>query len=666
MKNRFWVYTLISAVVVLFITNSCKKDDPKIIKEKVTGSVQKGPFINGTSISMFELNSSLQQTGNTFNTQILNNAGTFEIDNISLTSSLVEFSASGYYFDEIKGDKSISQLNLYALSDITDISTVNVNILTHLEKQRVEYLIKQSKTFSEAKKMAQAEILAMLGFSQSEMNNSETLDISVNNESNAILLAISIILQGNRSVGDLTELMANISNDIREDGVLNSESIKTSLRNSTKELVLTTIRTNLVNRYEELGVSATIPNFEKYINDFLAFTGQKPSATAQSATNITTTSATLNGIVNSNSLNTTIIFQYGTTLSYGDSVNASQSTATGSLPISVSGEITGLLPGTAYHFRVKTENTMGVIYSEDQSYNTLGLAPECTSTSATNIRYNLATINGLVNPNFLLTTVSFEWGTTTEYGNSVPAIQNPEVGDALVNVSAILNGLLPGTTYHFKVKAENELGVTYSNDLTFITNFDGQEGIVNDNDGNVYKTIGIGTQIWMGENLKTTKYSDNIDIPFVPNQGVWETLLTPGYCNDSANYDKVIYGALYNWYAVNTGKLCPTGWHVPSDSEWAMLIDYLGSEEIAEGKLRETGTTHWIYNNKEATNETGFTALPGGARTRSYESIDRYGYWWSSTEFDPYWAWHVLIDGNRVYITYNVRFIGLSVRCVKD
>ena len=100
---------------VLLLTNSCQKDEPKIIKEKVTGCVQKGPFVNGTSILMSEVNSSLQQTGNIFTTQILNNSGTFEISNISLTSSYVEFSANGYYFDEVKGNKSISQLNLSIL-----------------------------------------------------------------------------------------------------------------------------------------------------------------------------------------------------------------------------------------------------------------------------------------------------------------------------------------------------------------------------------------------------------------------------------------------------------------------------------------------------------------------------------------------------------------------
>jgi hypothetical protein len=104
-------------------------------------------------------------------------------------------------------------------------------------------------------------------------------------------------LQGNRSVGDLTELLATITNDIREDGILNSESIMTSLRNSTKDLVLATIRSNLVNRYQNLGISASIPAFEKYINDFLVFTGQKPVTTTQAATNITTTSGKLNAVV---------------------------------------------------------------------------------------------------------------------------------------------------------------------------------------------------------------------------------------------------------------------------------------------------------------------------------------------------------------------------------
>lgn len=275
MKYRIFTSLLTGIVLILALTNSCQKDDIEIIKEKITGSVQKGPFINGSTILMSELNSSLQQTGKIFTTQIINNRGSFEIANISLSSSFVEFSANGFYYDEVRGVISSSPLNLYALSDITDISTINVNILTHLEKRRVEYLINNEESFAEAKERSQREIITIFGIEKTEMQNSETLDISVDNDDNAILLAISLILQGNRRVGDLSELLASFSNDIYLDGRLDDPIIMADLRSSTMQLNLQNIRENLVSRYESLGISATIPNFEKYITNFLWFTSSQ-------------------------------------------------------------------------------------------------------------------------------------------------------------------------------------------------------------------------------------------------------------------------------------------------------------------------------------------------------------------------------------------------------
>ena len=223
----------------------------------------------------------------------------------------------------MNGDLSPAPLNLFALTDISNISKVNINILTHLEKQRVEYLVNQRKTFSEAKKTAQREILAIFGFKLDNLEGSESLDISINEEDNAILLAISIILQGHRSVGELTELLANISNNIREDGVLNNDTIIHELVYDTRNLSLSSIRRNIENRYRELNLNVTIPGFEKYINDFLTFAGkQPPTVVTKVATNIKLNTATLNGTVNPNLLSTTVTFEWGTTTNYGHSTIA--------------------------------------------------------------------------------------------------------------------------------------------------------------------------------------------------------------------------------------------------------------------------------------------------------------------------------------------------------
>ncbi|HBH49701.1 MAG TPA: hypothetical protein DDX98_13740 [Bacteroidales bacterium] len=205
---------------------------------------------------------------------------------------------------------------------------------------------------------------------------------------------------------------------------------------------------------------------------------------------------------------------------------------------------------------------------------------------------------------------------------------------------------------------------------------------VTDIDGNEYKTVQIGNQIWMAENLKTTKYNDGTEIPLVTENYDWASynLDTPGYCwydNDIATYGEK-YGALYNWYAVNTGKLCPVGWHVPTDEEWTQLSDYYGGVSNLGGKLKETGTSHWVSPNTGATNETGFTALPGGSRNISgnFGSTGYLGIWWSATEHDTYynaaWSRYVKNDEGLFYNSRsgNTNHIhkgnGFSVRCVKE
>jgi uncharacterized protein (TIGR02145 family) len=199
-----------------------------------------------------------------------------------------------------------------------------------------------------------------------------------------------------------------------------------------------------------------------------------------------------------------------------------------------------------------------------------------------------------------------------------------------------------------------------------------QTGItIKDQDGNNYKSVKIGNQIWMTENLKTTKFNDGTPIPFVTDKTAWVSLTTPAYCwydNDSTY--KNTYGALYNRYTVNTGKLCPSGWHVSSDVEWSALVTFLGGEIVAGGKLKETGTTHWSSPNSEATNESGFTALPGGSRYTNgvFFTIKNLGYWWSSTESNTLNGWYRSMNnrnsavGRNYYDSTN----GFSVRCVKD
>lgn len=194
---------------------------------------------------------------------------------------------------------------------------------------------------------------------------------------------------------------------------------------------------------------------------------------------------------------------------------------------------------------------------------------------------------------------------------------------------------------------------------------------VTDIEGNVYSIVTIGDQTWMAENLRVTKYNDDTDIP--QEQGTaWENLTTPAYCWYENKEDSIgdIYGALYNWFVVNTGKLCPEGWHVPTDDEWTQLIDFLGGEGVAGGMLKEEGTEHWFAPNTGATDEEGFSALPGGYRNYDglYYSIGNNGNWWSSTEENAGNSWYrsMFADVDDVNRQNYLKQRGFSIRCVKD
>jgi len=207
---------------------------------------------------------------------------------------------------------------------------------------------------------------------------------------------------------------------------------------------------------------------------------------------------------------------------------------------------------------------------------------------------------------------------------------------------------------------------------------------VTDIDGNVYQTVKIGNQLWMAENLKVTHYRNNNAIPNVTDSLAWSNLSTGAYCNSDNNETNVAtYGRLYNWFAVNDSRnIAPAGWHVPSDSEWKQLEMYLGmSQEEADqdtyrgtekgGKLKEAGTSHWYDPNEGATNESGFTALPAGAR-ESNGTFKNYGgllaFFWSSTEGSDSDAWfrYLPYDGSEVGRVSSDKKAGCSIRCVKN
>jgi len=217
-------------------------------------------------------------------------------------------------------------------------------------------------------------------------------------------------------------------------------------------------------------------------------------------------------------------------------------------------------------------------------------------------------------------------------------------------------------------KEDNDNEIVFNPNLTY--------GRITDIDGNTYKIITVGTQTWMAENLKTTRLNDGTELSLItdnPGNSV------AAYCwfNDDETAFKDLYGALYNFYAVNTNKLCPSGWQLPTKEEWEDLIltldpdaDYDGYvfSQIAGGKLKEASTKHWYLPNMGATNESGFTALPGGSHIGAFGNASHTGLFWSSTAIDADMAfhWKMFYDNAQVHSFGISKLAGFSVRCLKD
>lgn len=246
-----------------------------------------------------------------------------------------------------------------------------------------------------------------------------------------------------------------------------------------------------------------------------------------------------------------------------------------------------------------------------------------------------------------------------------------------------LDGLKSGTKYYVRAYAINSAGTEYGDEISFTTHVTGVKfnpdltyGTLIDVEGKSYKTIPVGIQIWMAENLRTTKFNDGSEIPLITNYADWSNIQTPAYCwfdNNDSLYEN-IYGAYYNWFAVSTGKLCPTGWHIPSDNEWQLLVNSLGGNNIAGSKLKEAGTNNWVLPNNDATNASGFTALPAGMRGSldgTFSGEGNYGGWWSATESSESplgAAFSRWIHGDTTVVARSEIFKkdGFSVRCVKN
>jgi uncharacterized protein (TIGR02145 family) len=357
-------------------------------------------------------------------------------------------------------------------------------------------------------------------------------------------------------------------------------------------------------------------------------------------------------------------------------------TADGSGVGSFASTLTELNPGVTYYVRAYAVNDAGVSYGPEQIFKTQS-AP---TAPANPVPANNATGQP--------TSLTLQWAVSTDpdgdpvtydvyFGTSTSPVL---VSEAQTDNSLSRTDLSHDQIYYWKVVArDNKDNITAGPMWHFTTgvqqgesglifNPDLNYGTLTDIEGNSYKVIQIGSQVWMAENLRTTKYNDGTAIPLVTDNSSWSYRTRPAYCwyDNDKNKNAAAYGALYNWFTVETEMLCPTGWHVPTDVEWSQLATNLGSEHIAGSQMKETGYDHWNIPNTGAINVSGFTGVPGGIRRAdegTFQHLGYHGSWWTSTAYsgrEDAWHRYLDFDNEALGLACNRHKFGYSVRCLRD
>ena len=359
-----------------------------------------------------------------------------------------------------------------------------------------------------------------------------------------------------------------------------------------------------------------------------------------------------------------------------------------------------MIANTIYHVRAYATNKTGTAYGNDVSFTTAAVnsltVPTLTTTSISSITQNSAAGGGNITGDggSTVTARGICWNTSHN-----PTITNSKTSNGLGTGSytSALISLTANTTYYVRAYATNANGTAYGNEISFMTAASSAGNIMTDADGNTYNAVTIGTQVWITENLKTTKYNDGTAIANITDDAAWQNDTNGAYSwyNNDAPTFKNVYGALYNWYAVNTGKVCPVNWHVPTESDWATLENYLiasgynydgttDGNRATNNKIAKSlaGTVTWETDALAGTpgntdysakrDASGYDGLAGGYRNYSgvfvFEGRD--GCWWTSSEIVPgaTTVWSRWINASYVNVIsgHYDKFYGFSVRCVKD
>ena len=323
------------------------------------------------------------------------------------------------------------------------------------------------------------------------------------------------------------------------------------------------------------------------------------------------------------------------------------------------GKIGGLSSSSKYYIKAYAQLDNEVIYSEERSFETLHSAakPTVSTNNISNISESSANCGGniLCDGGTALSARGICWSKQKEpLASDYHTVNGRDEGE----FSSLLESLEEGTSYYVRAYATNSVGTGYGEERKFTTSTD---QLIEDFEGNQYEVVSIGNQLWMAENLKTRYYSDGTPVESVYAYGGKESHVPT-------------YGRLYNWeVATSPHGLCPAGWHVPSDSEWQELSGFLGGNRYAGARLKEEGTTHWRSPNLGATNESGFTALPGGAFESGFGTPSAMGFgapFWTSSmassNINSAKSYYLSYADEELHAWEPIRTGHFAIRCIRD
>ena len=657
-KNGF----VASAFVAISFLAGCSNDDVAggasgdagvyaIKNLDVAGVTQKGPFVTGSAVAVHGIDcKTMKISDEHFEGAVKSDKGDFIVEDVSLKSTCAVFEVTGKYRSEISGKETDSKLTLRALTDLENRENVNVNILTNLEYERVVYLVtKKGMLFAGAKKQAEKEVLAAFDIVGS-FEAFEDLNIFESGDGNAALLAVSVMMQGGADVDALVNRMDKFDDSFAEKGVWSDSSTKTAITEwvsaAAADGQLDSIRKNV----ESWGIAAEVPAFEKYVEKF----GNDSSIAAQNTMTDPRDGKTYRTVKIGDQVWMAENLNYETEKSYcyNDSVeycamygrfyewNAAMRACPEGWHLPLLEEFKTLVDalGDSAMAGSKLKSTSGWLNdlngTDDYGFTVLPIGGRSASGkyinkewladfwSSTERAVEFAYVMH-VGANFNTAPLDMDEGKYNAF--SVRCLQGEN--DSLRSYILVEDSAVAAC------KTESTDDCEYGK-------------LTDERNGQEYKTVKIGKQVWMAENLN------------------YET--DESYCyNDSAEYCTK-YGRLYTWSAALNA--CPTGWHLPSQNEGMTLYYSVGGRDTAAKMLKSVNG----WNDDGAgTDSFGFSALPVGDRDEfnDYENEGRFAGFWTSTEVNERYAAHIHLfymdDDAALSTTFNKRY-AYAVRCVKD